>query len=250
MSHPPRELRLATALVEFSDTLLDRFDPHRYLGRLADHCVDLLEARGAGVSLHDPGGPPGAIVKSSEQPRLVERLLVASPSASPVHDCLRTGKPVEPVSLTSEDAVARWPVFTAVALRHGITATYAVPLQRRDDTFGALGIFTPELPSGDEELAIAQSLADAAALGLANQRAYAQHRELAGQLQQALASRVRVEQAKGMLAERWKTEPDAAFSILRQYARRNRLPIDQVSHSVIKRLLTDAQLRPDKPGPA
>jgi AmiR/NasT family two-component response regulator len=64
---------------------------------------------------------------------------------------------------------------------------------------------------------------------------YLQCRTLAGQLQQALSSRVRIEQTKGMLAERWNMAADDAFVALRQYARRRRLPLDRVAD--------DAELR-------
>jgi AmiR/NasT family two-component response regulator len=80
---------------------------------------------------------------------------------------------------------------------------------------------------------LAQVLADAAAVGLQNHRVYAQYRTLADQLQVALSSRVRIEQAKGMLAERRHTGVDQAFMTLRRYARRHRLPLDAVATAVI-----------------
>ena len=243
------ELRLATALVESSDTLLDDFDPARYLRRLADTCVELLGARGAGVLLRRPEGPV-LVTRSAQQPGPERELPGVGWSASPAHDSLETGKAVRPVALDSEEAAARWPDFTAVARGSGITVAYAVPLRRCEDVLGALGVGMPELPGDERGLAIAQTLADAAAMGLHNNRAYTQYRELARQLQEALASRVRIEQAKGMLAERWDTAPDEAFLILRQYARRNRIPLDQVSRAVVQRALTDGELRPDWSGPA
>jgi AmiR/NasT family two-component response regulator len=62
-------------------------------------------------------------------------------------------------------------------------------------------------------------------------------------LQEALSSRVRIEQAKGMLAERWQVGTDEAFIALRQYARRRRLPLDLVARTVIERGVDDAELR-------
>ncbi|NEB81089.1 GAF and ANTAR domain-containing protein, partial [Streptomyces sp. SID14478] len=155
---------------------------------------------------------------------------------------------VPPVALDSADASARWPHFTAAARDSGVAAACAVPLRRREEVLGALSLAVPEHPWHPEGLAIAQTLADATAVGLRHQRAYAQYRDLSGQLQQALASRVRIEQAKGMLAERWNTAPDAAFSLLRQYARSNRLPLDSVARDVLHHALTDSQLRPESPG--
>jgi AmiR/NasT family two-component response regulator len=54
---------------------------------------------------------------------------------------------------------------------------------------------------------------------------------------------VRIEQAKGMLAERWQVGTDEAFIALRQYARRRRLPLDLVARTVIERGVDDAELR-------
>ncbi|WP_406130545.1 ANTAR domain-containing protein [Streptomyces canus] len=62
----------------------------------------------------------------------------------------------------------------------------------------------------------------AAALGLQNRVTYAQYRDLSGQLQATLSSRVRIEQAKGMLAERWSVRADRAFMALRQYGERHK----------------------------
>ncbi|MFF1305391.1 ANTAR domain-containing protein, partial [Streptomyces sp. NPDC058307] len=70
-----------------------------------------------------------------------------------------------------------------------------------------------------------------------------QHRTLSGQLQQALSSRVRIEQAKGMLAERWSVAADQAFMALRQYARRHRLPLGQVASAVVEGAADDDGLR-------
>ncbi|MFJ8056464.1 ANTAR domain-containing protein [Streptomyces sp. NPDC096142] len=129
-------------------------------------------------------------------------------------------------------------------------ATFAVPVRRRDTLLGALNVFVPSTPDrasgvGSSEVLMAQALADAAALGLENQRAYTRCRSLAGQLQEALSSRVRIEQAKGMLAERWRVGTDEAFSALRGHARRHRMPLDLVARSVIERAVDDTDLRPD-----
>ena len=53
------------------------------------------------------------------------------------------------------------------------------------------------------------------------------------QLQEALDSRVVIEQAKGVLSERLDIAPDAAFLILRRGARHNRLPIHDLAADVV-----------------
>lgn len=55
MRDATREIRLASALVEVADTLVEGFEATRYLQRVSDHCVELLGARAAGVMLIDWG---------------------------------------------------------------------------------------------------------------------------------------------------------------------------------------------------
>jgi hypothetical protein len=59
------------------------------------------------------------------------------------------------------------------------------------------------------------------------------------QLEQALQSRVAIEQAKGILAERYSLDPDAAFDVIRRAARSNRIKL----HELVRRI------RPGEPTP-
>ncbi len=247
MRYATREIRLASALVEAADTLVEGFEAMRYLQRLSDHCVELLNARAAGVMLID-GGRSVSLAASSRHERMALDLLEAQHGGGPCLESYGSGRPVPPVSIRVAHAAARWPDFTERALRHDIVTTFAVPLRRREHLLGALNVFGPTLP-GDTA-----PVADPAALGLQNRRTYTQYRTLSGQLQEALSSRVRIEQAKGMLAERWGVRADHAFGALRQYARRRRLALDQVANTVIEGAEDDAELRreidEDSTGPA
>lgn len=64
--------------------------------------------------------------------------------------------------------------------------------------------------------------------------------ERRAQLEQALQSRVAIEQAKGIVAERYGLEPDEAFVLIRQAARTHRMKL---------RALVQA-IRPGAPTPA
>jgi hypothetical protein len=57
--------------------------------------------------------------------------------------------------------------------------------------------------------------------------------ERVAQLQHALTSRIVVEQAKGMLAERYSLSPDEAYELIRLAARSNGLKVHAVSNRVI-----------------
>ncbi|MFK4104494.1 GAF and ANTAR domain-containing protein [Streptomyces sp. NPDC019531] len=260
MRYATREIQLASALVEAADTLVEGFEATRYLQRMSDHCVELLNASAAGVMLID-GGRAVSLAASSRHENVALELLEVQHDGGPCVDSYGSGRAVPPVSIQVAHADARWPEFTERALRHDITATYAVPLRRHENLLGALNVFMPTLPdlapvtpaevaSVAPELQLAQALADAAALGLQNRRTYTQYRTLSGQLQEALSSRVRIEQAKGMLAERWSVRADQAFVALRQYARRRRLPLDQAARAVIEGVADGAELRRELDGSA
>ncbi|MCX4575200.1 ANTAR domain-containing protein [Streptomyces sp. NBC_01571] len=268
--HPStRETRLAAALMEAADTLSDSFDTAHYLQRLSDHCVEIVGAHSAGIMLV-AGAERVSFVGSSRRQDIALDLLTvqAAPDRrGPCLDSYGTGRPVPHAPIGAARTAARWPDFTRRALRHGIAATFAVPLRRRETLFGALNVFVPPPsgppeppgpreprgrpePLGDEEsVRLAQLLAEAAAAGLHNQRLHAEYRTLAGQLQSALSRSVRVEQAKGILAERWNTGVDQAFPALRRYARRHRIPLDEVAARVVAGSLDRDGLDDERPRP-
>jgi ANTAR domain len=62
------------------------------------------------------------------------------------------------------------------------------------------------------------------------------------QLQSALDSRVVIEQAKGILAERFGLTPDRAFELLRNAARSNRISIQHLAGAVVERDRTPAEI--------
>ena len=73
-----------------------------------------------------------------------------------------------------------------------------------------------------------------ATIGLLQQRAVHEQVVLAEQLQSALNSRVLIEQAKGMLAERHGLDPADAFTLMRTYARRTGSPLLATAQRVIE----------------
>jgi AmiR/NasT family two-component response regulator len=66
--------------------------------------------------------------------------------------------------------------------------------------------------------------------------------ERAAQLQRALDSRVVIEQAKGVLAERFALDVDAAFVLLRAAARSRGMRIRDLAHSVVASRETPAPI--------
>ena len=84
--------------------------------------------------------------------------------------------------------------------------------------------------------------------GIVQQRTVRRGEVVAGQLQSALTSRVVIEQAKGVLAERLQISPDDAFGVLRAAARsRNRL-LSQLALDVASGSADAAALLRQAPG--
>jgi transcriptional regulator with GAF, ATPase, and Fis domain len=236
-----REHRLATVFVSLADTLVSGFDVVGLFDDLAGACVDLLDVTASGLMLVDPAGRLRVMASSSERSRLLELLEIQN-DEGPCLDCYRGGQPVLVADLATEDG--RWPIFSVEAARVGFGAVYALPMRLRDETIGALNLFHRE-PAAltDARLQLAQALADVATIGILQQREIQRGADLADQLQTALNSRLIIEQAKGVLAEREQADMAAAFDLLRRYARRTGRKLSEVATAVVSGELTSADLR-------
>lgn len=217
-----REQRLAETFVELADTLTDDFDIIDLLQVLAARCVELLGVGAAGLLLADQNGSLMTVAASDERSRLLE-LFETQNDEGPCRDCYRLGAAVVNVDL--DDALERWPRFAPQAIAGGFRSANALPLRLRSQIVGSLNLFHYDAGGlGDPELRLAQALADAATIAILQQRTIRRSEIVAGQLQLALTSRIVIEQAKGVLAERLQISADDAFEVLRGAARsRNRL---------------------------
>ena len=83
------------------------------------------------------------------------------------------------------------------------------------------------------DLKIGQAMADVATVGLIQERAIAASELLATQLQTALHSRIQLEQAKGILAQRTGLPMDQAFQLMRDYARSRGRRLSDVAAQII-----------------
>jgi len=235
-----RERQLVETFVEVADTLVDDFDVIDLLLTLAGRCVRLLDVDAAGIMLIDQRGHLHAAAASTESARLVELFELQS-DAGPCVDCCRTGSPV--VNADLEDNAERWPRFAEAARESGFVAVHALPLRLRQTVIGALNLFSAgsrELT--EDDVRVGQGLADVATIGILAQRSLHQAELLAEQLQSALNSRIVIEQAKGVLAERRQISVDEAFTLLREHARRHNLRLSDVAREVAEGSVAASEL--------
>ena len=224
------DARLADVLVEMADTLVDDFDVIDFLHVLTERCVQLLGVSAAGLLLTDGQDTLQVVAASSERTRLLE-LFQLQTDEGPCVDCFRTGQPVSVADLSS---AGKWPSFTAAAAEIGFAAVHALPMRLRTEVIGALNFFDVSPGALDvDKLRIGQAMADVATIGLLQQRAISQRDALTDQLQTALNSRVLIEQAKGIVAERLHLDMAAAFTLLRGTARSHNRRLSDLARAVV-----------------
>ena len=225
-----REALLSRTLVELADTLVDDFDIVDLLTTLSDRCVVVLDIAAAGIMLVAPDGELRAVSSSNEAMRVVELFELQS-QEGPCLDCFRTGLPVVNADLTSVNG--RWPFFAAVAVEAGFRAVDALPMRLRSQVIGALNLFRTEPGSlNDEDVVVAQALADMATIALLQHRTTLETQLVNEQLNQALTSRIIIEQAKGMIAERERVDMQGAFDRLRTHARNHNRRLADVANDI------------------
>lgn len=226
-----REQRLAEVFVELADTLVEEFDVVDLPQTLTERCVELVDTDAAGLMLDDQRGNLRLIAHTHESARLLE-LFELQQREGPCLDCFATGRVIANIDLGS--STHRWPVFTQAAREVGFGTSHAVPLRLRRQVIGALTLFSAgRRPLSDDQLAVAQGLADIATIGLLHQRAVRDQVTLSEQLQAALHSRILIEQAKGALSAQSGTSVQVAFALLRTHARRTGQPLTALAGAVV-----------------
>lgn len=225
-----RNDRLARAFVELADTLVDDFDVTDFMHVLTDVTVELLAAQGAGLMLADQRGALQMAASTGEVDQLEQQELQLG--EGPCLDCFTTGAPV--VNTPPAVALQRWPRFTLLARTAGYSAVHSLPMRLRQQTIGAINIYCAEpRPLDDTEVEVAQALADVATIGLLQERIITDKTLLTEQLQGALTTRILIEQAKGVLAERATLTVPQAFTVMRRFARTEELPLRAVAAGIV-----------------
>jgi hypothetical protein len=230
----PNDALLVHTLVELADNLVEDFDVVDLLSLLADRCVEVLGVSAAGVMLVAPEGHLRVVASSSDAMRVLELFELQS-QEGPCLDCYGSGEAVLNQDLST---TGRWPRFAPVAVEAGFRSAHALPMRLRGAVIGALNLFgRDEGVLSEEDIVAGQALAAVATIAILQQQVVSEARIVNDQLNTALTSRVVIEQAKGVLAERSGLSMQAAFAAMRRYARDNNLRLAEVAGHVIDRTL-------------
>ena len=235
MSDVDRDERLLEVFARLADTLVEGYQVVDLLQVLVDACTEVIDSKAAGILLADEDGQLELVASTSESSRLVE-IMQLSAHAGPCIESFITGRAVTvPDIAATPDA---WAEFRASALDEGFGSALAIPMRLRSTRIGTLNLFNDEVgqPAHRDVLA-AQALADVATIGILQERAIRETSVVAEQLQRALTSRVLIEQAKGVVSYSHDLTMEAAFAMIRNYARSHNLGLAQVAEMVVARTL-------------
>ncbi|MEV7548740.1 GAF and ANTAR domain-containing protein [Amycolatopsis sp. NPDC089917] len=226
-----REARIADAVLDLSHRAGAPNAPD-LLGGLAVHVHDLLNVQAVAITRMDGRSRVRRTVASN---RLCRDLMEAQLrlAEGPCWDSAHNRESLGPVRFGSGDR--RWPRFDRYASEAGITAVTAIPLRIQNAKAGVLMLVnTAEPVLSGLEVRVARVLADAATACAAQRHSMHDLRLTVDQLQGALHSRVVIEQAKGVLSERFGVSVGEAFSRLRDHARRRSLKVRDVASEIVE----------------
>ncbi|MEV4277900.1 GAF and ANTAR domain-containing protein [Actinoplanes xinjiangensis] len=224
-----REQAIAEAFVELSDTLVADIDVVEFVRLLTRRSVQLLDVQLAGVMVADLHGVLRLTAASSEYRRLLE---LFENDVAPCVDSFVTGEMVAVPDLDADGG--RWPQFTRQARVAGFRTVYALPMRLRGEVIGVLALLRGQAgPLRDDDVRLGQALANVTTVGLLQHRTLAQRRVLGEQLRHVLNSRVLIEQAKGVLAERLGLDIDAALDELSRLSERVGRPLHDIARAVV-----------------
>ena len=196
--------------------------------------VDLVGVEEAVVVLVADRGRVEVAACSSEEVGRLCKPGVVGPQGGPGGEAACTGRAV---LLESPGCIRPGHLgFARAAGELGFGLVHALPLGCGPSTVGSLVVFGVAASAlCRPERRMLQALVQVAAAGLHHQQALRSAGDRIGQLEQALGSRVVIEQAKGALLARGAADLAGAFHQLRVHARSHHLRLEDVAREVVGR---------------
>src|SRR3954467_211692 len=151
--------------------------------------------------------------------------------------CLHAARTGELTEIPDTRTDRRWPDYLPRAVERGVLSSLSVPLAIDDDgqVSGALNIYARQPDAFDaDSRSIATRFGPYAAVAAGNLYVYQSARDMADNLQAALESRTVIDQAKGVLIERYKLTPDQAFQLLAQASMNSNRKVRDIADHLVR----------------
>jgi GAF domain-containing protein len=243
-----RERRLIDAFVEVTASLVADYDVVEMLQTLVDRAAQLFDVDAAGIMLANQDGELEVIVATSERGNLLG-ILQLEAGEGPCVEAFETGTTVSVDD--PEDMASRWPVFATESGTAGYASVHSIPLRASAAVLGSLNLFRNAPGHLNERDAVAaRALTDVATIVILQQQSVDHATRAQEQLQQALDSRIAIEQAKGFLAHTHQVDMDTAFALLRRYARSHQMLLQETARAVTDRTIVIPPTQVPDPAPS
>jgi GAF domain-containing protein len=231
-----READLVSVFVQLADSLQTTREVVDTMDVLVQGSTSFTSAAEAGIMLVGADGKLHVIASTSERAVDVEEAQLGA-SEGPCLDAFQTGESVEVPDIAAERE--RWPRFTAVAGDRGFRAAHATPLRLRNHALGGINLFSLENGAlSNRDTVLVQAMAEMATISIVNTQLAQRSASINDQLQRALDTRVIIEQAKGVLAERHNIGMDGSFALIRNHSRTTGTKLREIADQIVHRTLS------------
>ena len=149
--------------------------------------------------------------------------------------CVDGGRSGQPFTVKDMATEQRWSDYGPHAAAQGVGSSLSLPLPFQAATIGALNSYsTRRAGFGDQDVAVGEEVASWVALAVATASAAASMAEEAANMRTAMVTRGTIEQAKGILMERYKITADQAFSLLSKASQHTGLKLRDLAHEFVQ----------------
>jgi GAF domain-containing protein len=149
----------------------------------------------------------------------------------PCLEALSRGKVVAADDIGAE---ARWPGFVQAAAEHGLGSVLSLPLTVRDETMGALNLYSKSTASFSEDSRpVGVLFAKQASVAISNAHVYASALKLADQLREGIKTREVIGEAKGILMAKEHLSDEQAFDMLRRMSQHLNIKLRDIARKLV-----------------
>ena len=216
------------ALAAATASLVVDHDIAGTLTTLVSGCVDALDASCGSIMVADAAGRFELLTSSGHGAAEIA-MHESQHRRGPSVTSWETGA----VTLSGDDD-PRWPELAGHMTSAGVSCALATPLRWNGVAHGALTVFCGHRTDFTaDERSVLQAFADMAMLVIVHTDRVT-IRTAAERVEEALATRVRIEQAKGVLAQADGLSMGAAFDRLRQLATQQHITLTEAAVAVIR----------------
>ena len=147
--------------------------------------------------------------------------------------CLDAGRSGELFVVQDMRSEERWPDYAAHVAQLGVLSSLSVPLPFQGATIGALNNYARRPGAfGEVDVSLGEEAAGFVAIAVGNAEGTARATSDVENMRRAMVSRAVIEQAKGILMERYKVTAEQAFTLLTHASQRSNVKLRDIAEEL------------------